>query len=99
MASPSSKSYSLQVAERLNGTTQKDQLGKICLGGLSLELIWHSVVETRFIKTPPAAVRKAMIRAVIVWPGLYIVTGAALKWAEWKVGKVEQKDFRNQRAS
>ncbi|KAI4867010.1 hypothetical protein F4820DRAFT_232387 [Hypoxylon rubiginosum] len=100
MASPSSsKPYSLQLAERINGTTHKDQLGNICLGGFFLESVWHSVVETRFLKTPPPVARKAMLRAAIFWPGVYVATEAALKWAEWRVKKAEEERLENVKAS
>ncbi|KAI6081510.1 hypothetical protein F4821DRAFT_249040, partial [Hypoxylon rubiginosum] len=91
MASPSgSKPYSLQLAERINDTTHKDQLGRICLGGFFLESAWHSVVETRFLKTPLPVAKKAMLRAAVFWPGVYVATKAALQWAEWKVRQAEK---------
>ncbi|KAI1374875.1 hypothetical protein F4677DRAFT_159645 [Hypoxylon crocopeplum] len=93
----SSKPYSLQIAERIHGTTGKDQLGRICFGGFFLESVWHSVVERKIMDTSPMAVRKAMIRASIFWPSLYIATKTALKWAEWRVLKTEGDGHENEK--
>ncbi|KAI0834299.1 hypothetical protein F5Y06DRAFT_175045 [Hypoxylon sp. FL0890] len=88
----SSNPYSLKLAERIHNTTGKDKLGHICVGGFLLESLWHLVVERNFLKTSPPVVRKSLIRAAVFWPGLFVVTGAALKWAEWKVQKGRQAE-------
>ncbi len=90
MASPS-KSYSLRAAERIHNTTGKDQLGRICVSGFLLESLWHSVVERKFINTPPSVVRKSMVRAAATWPLIYVATAACIKWADWKVQEVEKE--------
>lgn len=97
--SSSPKTYSLQVAERINNVTGKNQLGLICTSGLFLESLWHSVVERRFMRTPPPVLRKAMIRAAITWPILYVATAMALRWAERRVRMAEEEGSRNEGVS
>ncbi|OTA86303.1 hypothetical protein M434DRAFT_399947 [Hypoxylon sp. CO27-5] len=94
MASSSSslKPYSLQLAERIHNTTGKDKLGRICVSGFFLESFWHLVVERKFLKTSPPIVRKALLKAAVFWPGVYVVTGTALKWAEWRVQRAEKDE-------
>ncbi|OTB00829.1 hypothetical protein M426DRAFT_323940 [Hypoxylon sp. CI-4A] len=88
MASTSNP-FSLQLAERIHNTTSKDKLGYICVGGLACESVWHSVVERNFLKTSPIVVRKAIFRAAVFWPGVFIATKTALRWAEWRVQRAE----------
>ncbi|KAI0002639.1 hypothetical protein F4779DRAFT_603354 [Xylariaceae sp. FL0662B] len=85
----SSKPYSLEAAEAIHNTTGKESLAPICVGGFLLESLWHSVFERKVLKTPAPLVRKAMLRAAFFWPSVYLVTGATLKWAEWRVRKAD----------
>ncbi|KAI1266363.1 hypothetical protein F5Y18DRAFT_426265 [Xylariaceae sp. FL1019] len=89
---PGPKPYTLQIAERINNTTGKDKLPTICLSGFLLETLWHSVIERRTLNTSAPAVRKAMMRAAVFWPGVYIATSAALAWAQWKVDEAAKAD-------
>ncbi|GAP83639.1 hypothetical protein SAMD00023353_0500210 [Rosellinia necatrix] len=86
------KPYSLQIAERIHNTTGKEHLTRICVGGFALESFWHWNVERRLLNTPAPAVRKAMIRAAVTWPALYVVTSAAVYWAAWKVDGVNRAE-------
>ncbi|KAI1410991.1 hypothetical protein F5Y13DRAFT_68529 [Hypoxylon sp. FL1857] len=95
----SPKPYSLQLAERIHNTTGKDRLGRICVLGIILESLWHSVVERKLLKTSAPVVRKALFKAAIFWPGVYVVTGAAVKWAELRVRKAEEIELETRRAS
>ncbi|KAI1798533.1 hypothetical protein F4811DRAFT_548172 [Daldinia bambusicola] len=88
--SSSSKSYSLQIAERVHNITGKDHLGRICLAGFALESSWRSVVQRRTLKMPPHDVRRAVLKAGFFWTTLYFCTGATLKWAERKVKQSEE---------
>ncbi|KAI5925978.1 hypothetical protein F4810DRAFT_617858 [Camillea tinctor] len=88
---PPVKPYSLQLAERVHYTTGQDKLPHICAGGFLLETLWHTTVEHKVLKTPGLMVRRAMVRAVIFWPSLYIGTAAVLKWAKWRVDRAEER--------
>ncbi|KAI1460991.1 hypothetical protein F4805DRAFT_351812 [Annulohypoxylon moriforme] len=87
----SSQPDSLQLAERINNVTGKDQLVRICVGGLVLESFWHQVVERNFLKTPIPVVRKYLVRAALFWPGMFLVTKTALVWADWRVRKATKE--------
>ncbi|KAI1112735.1 hypothetical protein F5Y14DRAFT_247783 [Nemania sp. NC0429] len=88
--SPAPNSYSLEVARRIHNTTGKEHLERICVGGFLLESLWHSGIERRVLKTPAPAVRKAMLRAAVTWPVLYVVTSACISWAARKVDQAEE---------
>ncbi|KAI0161198.1 hypothetical protein GGR57DRAFT_350678 [Xylariaceae sp. FL1272] len=89
---PGSKPYALQIAQRIHNTTGKDQLPQICMGGFFLETLWHSVIERRAFNTSAPVIKKALLRAAVLWPGLYIATSAALAWAERRVGEAAKAE-------
>lgn len=89
-SSPAPKSYSLELAQRIHNTTGKEYLGRICAGGFLLELLWHSGIERRVLKTPTPAIQKALLRAAVTWPVIYVVTSASLSWAARKVDQAEE---------
>ncbi|KAI1091454.1 hypothetical protein F5B19DRAFT_262160 [Rostrohypoxylon terebratum] len=94
----SSQSYSLQIAERIYYTTGKDQLTRICVGGFALESAWHVIIEKKFLKTPPAVVRKSVLKAALFWPAIHFLTKSALVWAEWKIQKTTEERRGNKSA-
>ncbi|KAI0390008.1 hypothetical protein F5Y17DRAFT_462186 [Xylariaceae sp. FL0594] len=84
---PPEKPYLVQLAERIDNTTGKEHLPTICVGGFALETLWHSVVERKVLKTPPPAVKKAIFRAAVMWPTVFVVTSASISWAAWRVDR------------
>ncbi|KAI1813784.1 hypothetical protein GGS20DRAFT_586107 [Poronia punctata] len=99
MTSPSRpvKPYDLQFAERVHNTTGKENLPTICVAGFALEYLWNSTIEQRFFKTPAPMVKKAMVRAAIMWPSVFVVTSAAISWAAWRVDQEPGTDMKDGR--
>ncbi|KXJ97111.1 hypothetical protein Micbo1qcDRAFT_170841 [Microdochium bolleyi] len=92
---PSRLTFSLDAfAARLHSTTGQHSLPLICGGGFAAEMLWHSQVETRLLGTPAPKVRLAMRRACVFWPGVYVLTGAALWWAERRVGTAAAREIK-----
>ncbi|KAI0882621.1 uncharacterized protein GGS22DRAFT_169904 [Annulohypoxylon maeteangense] len=83
----STQPRSLQIANRIHNTTGKENLIYICIGGITLESIWHGIVEKRLLNTPVPVVRRSIVRAALLWPAVFVVTKTALAWAEWRVQK------------
>ncbi|KAJ3554273.1 hypothetical protein NPX13_g10656 [Xylaria arbuscula] len=93
---PPKKPWSLRTAERIHHITGKELLPRICVAGFLLECLWHSVMERRVLNTPAPAVRKALVRAMVTWPAVFVGTSASIYWAAWRVGRAEsEKDRRN----
>ncbi|RYP18488.1 hypothetical protein DL767_009828 [Monosporascus sp. MG133] len=88
-----------RLAHRIHNTTGKERLPQICVGGFALELAWHTQVERRVFSTPLPAVRRAMVRAAVFWPSLFVLTELALKWAEKRVAKYEEEQARRSKRS
>ncbi|RYP62936.1 hypothetical protein DL769_007112 [Monosporascus sp. CRB-8-3] len=88
-----------RLAHRIHNTTGKERLPQICIGGFALELAWHTQVERRIFSTPLPAVRRAMLRAAVFWPSLFVVTELALKWAEKGVAMYEGEQTRRPEGS
>jgi hypothetical protein len=82
-----SSSWPQQLAHRIHGTTQKEKLPQLCAGGFALEMAWQQGVERRIFQTPAPALRLAFKRAVIFWPGVFVATSLAVRWAEWTVAE------------
>ena len=74
-----------KLARRIDDTTGKEYLGSFCAVGLGMELLWQTQVELRMLRTPAPSVRRAVIRAAVLWPSLYVFAGLAFRWAAWKV--------------
>ena len=77
-----------RLARRIDDTVGKEYLASFCAGGLGLELLWQAQVERRLFGTPAPAVRRAVVRAVIMWPTLFVFAGLSFKWAARRVARM-----------